>query len=264
MISLFPNSIVRAIRILMVALCVLMLNAVMLAQAPAPAGEETLTGEAVINKYIAAVGGQEKLDKIQNRYMKASMDIPSAGIKLAIELYLTRAGKMYTVASAEALGKMESGSDGAVFWENSLVGGPRIIEGPELAESKRDATLDLYSSWQKYFDKVEFAGVDTVGGQRYKVVMTPKEGNPQTLFFDAQTGLITKVEAVLQHQMGNVPLVTTLDDYREVEGIKLPFQTKITVMGQERTLVVEEIKHNIEMPDSLFVIPTEVQALMKK
>jgi hypothetical protein len=94
--------------------------------------------------------------------------------------------------------------------------------------------------------------------------MTPKEGNPQTLFFDAQTGMITKVESVFQHQMGNVPLVTTLDDYREVEGIKLPFRTNITVMGQDRTLVAEEIKHNIDMPDSLFAIPAEVQALMKK
>jgi len=264
MVSLFPSSLVRATRLLMVALCVLVLNAVIPAQTPAPAAEETITGEAVLSKYIAAIGGQENLDKIQNRYMKASLEIPAAGITLAIESYNTKTGKTYTVASAEALGKMESGSDGTTFWENSLTTGPRIIEGPELAEAKRDATLDLYSSWQKYFDKVEFAGIDTVGGKNYRLVLTPKEGNPQTLFFDAQTGLITKMETIFQHQMGNVPIVTKLEDYRDVEGITLPFRTVMEAMGQARTVVVEAYKHNIDMPDSLFAVPAEVQALIKK
>lgn len=229
------------------------------------ARQEPLTGERILDAYIEATGGLDNYDKIVNRYSEMTISIPAAGINLDVEIYYARPNKIFSLASSEALGEMRRGTDGVVFWESSLMSGPRLLEGEELAAALREAAFDRYSHWRDYYQSAEYLGIDSIDGEAvHKVTMTPTEGEPETCYFDMATALMIRIESVFKHEMGDLPLVANMDDYRTVDGVMLPYRTTINIMGQDRQVVVDNISHNVEMPDSLFAIPPDIRELMDK
>jgi len=224
-----------------------------------------LTGETVLDRYVEKSGGIENYDKIKNRHMTGTVEIPAANLTLQTEIYSAKPNRIFTVAQAEAIGEVHSGSDGKIFWENSLMAGPRILEGEELTEAMQKAAFDRIAYWRKYYSGVEYVGVDSVDGAPvYKVVMTPVSGRPETMYFDQGTGLLVKSESIFKHQMGDLPIVAILGDYREVDGIQMPFATRLNIMGQDRVVTMTGVQHNVDMPDTLFAIPEEIQELIEK
>ena len=84
----------------------------------------------------------------------------------------------------DGVGKIESGMDNGVAWDKNPMLGPRIKnwrgKGPGAA--RRD--LQRVVHWRELYPKVETTGTETVDGELcYKVVLTPKEGNPETTYF---------------------------------------------------------------------------------
>jgi len=229
------------------------------------ARQEPLTGEKILDAYIEATGGLENYDKIVNRYSEATISIPAAGIDLDVEIYSARPNKVFSVASSEALGEIRRGTDGVVFWESSLMSGPRLLEGEELAAALREAAFDRYSHWRDYYQSAEYAGIDSIDGKAvHKVTLTPADGEPETCYFDMATAFMIRLESVFKHEMGDLPLVADMNDYRTVDGVTMPHRTTINIMGQDRQVVVDSVSHNVDMPDSLFAIPPDIRELMEK
>lgn len=225
---------------------------------------EPPTGAKILDKYVERTGGLENYDKITNRYQEGSVEIPAAGLNLKTEIYSAKPNLVFTLAQADAIGEIRSGTNGKVFWENSLMSGPRLLEGEELTEALREASFDRFAYWRKFYSKAEYIGPDSIDGSPVnKVVLTPEAGQPETLYFDQGTGLLVKVETIFKHQMGDLPIVANLEDYRNVDGILMPFVTRLEVMGQERVVRTDTIRQNIDMPDSLFAIPEEIQELIE-
>ncbi len=226
---------------------------------------EPPTGEKILDQYVEKSGGIENYDKITNRCVEGTLEIPSAGISLQTQVYSAKPNLVFTLAQADAVGEIRSGTNGTIFWENSLMSGPRLLEGAELTEALREAAFDRLAYWRDYYTRAEYVGPDSVGGAPvYKVVMTPQSGQPETMYFDQGSGLLVKMESVFKHQMGDLPIEAVLEDYRDVDGILIPFVTRLNIMGQERTMKMNDIRQNIDIPDSLFAIPEEIQELMEK
>jgi zinc protease len=224
---------------------------------------EPPTAEKILDRYVERSGGIANYDKITNRYMEGTLDIPAAGLSLQTQIYSAKPNLIYTVAQADAVGEIRRGTDGKVFWENSLMSGPRLLEGAELTEALREAAFDRLAYWRKYYAQAEYIGVDSVDGTPVsKVVVTPEEGQPETLYFDQGNGLLIKVESIITHQMGDIPVEVFLQDYREVDGIKMPFISRVKVMGQDRTMTTTAVRQNIDMPDTLFAVPDEIRELL--
>lgn len=220
--------------------------------------------EAILDRYVEATGGLDAYDALQNRYSRSTFELPGMGLVLKAQTWTTRNKRFLSVASSEATGDIRRGYDGEVFWETSIMSGPRIVEGPELAEAIREATFEQYVYWRDVFESASYDGTDTVNGAMCdKVVLTPAEGNPHTLYFDQESGLLVMVESVIDHQMGQVSLKARMSDFREIDGIKAAFATEIEVMGQLRKVTMDTVIHNIEMPDSLFAPPAEIHELME-
>ena len=63
--------------------------------------------------------------------------------------------------------------------------------------------------------------------------------------------------------MGTVSIVSNISDYREVDGIKVPFRMKIVLMGaQEMMTIMESVKFNVELPEGIFDEAAEIQELV--
>jgi hypothetical protein len=226
------------------------------AEAPLPSAEELL------DRYVEATGGPATYATIMNRRVKATLELPAQGITGSLTIWSAKPDRFYSIVEADAFGKIERGTDGNVVWEKNLMTGAVIKQGQEKIDMLRDSRLDRWTNWREVFRSAEPTGTATVGAKLCdKVSMIPAEGHPQTLYFERDTGLLVRVDQTIESQAGTLNVESALLDYREVDGIRLPFEVRVRVMGQERVITTLSVEHNVDMPDR-FALPEEVEALL--
>jgi len=227
--------------------------------------EKLPDAELILDRYVEVTGGIEAYEKIHNRVTNATHETVQAGFKVTTTICHAKPNKMFTQAKVGTLGKMESGTNGDVAWELSMFTGPKIKEGQERADALREAIFNKFVYWRKVYQKVECIGVELIEGRAcYKVVLTPKTGKPHTFYFDQESNLLVKVESIVEHQMGTIPIEGFLSDYKEVDGILIPHKAKVKVLEQDTIITTESVEHNVEIPEDLFKLPEEIQALVNK
>jgi hypothetical protein len=94
--------------------------------------------------------------------------------------------------------------------------------------------------------------------------MKAKGGKPRTLYFDQKSGLVVKTQTVASTQMGKIPIDAFISDYRKVGEVTQAYKTVMNIMGQDRVITTTSIEYNAAIPDSVFAIPADIQALMEK
>lgn len=240
--------------------------ALLLSSVPLFCADEALPkAETVLDRSIEVTGGQAAFEKRHNEVMHGSMEFTGRGIKGTMTVYQAEPDKNLAVIEIEGIGKIESGSNGDVAWENSALQGPRIKQGDEKAGSLRDGAFNAALKWRTLYAKAETAGVETVEGHEcYKVVLTPKEGKPTNEFFDKKSGLLIKTAVTRNTPMGEITAEVVADDYRKEGDIMVPHKMINRAAGQEFLIVVEKMEVNVELPKDRFDLPPEIQGLLKK
>src|SRR5262249_6631127 len=77
----------------------------------------------------------------------------------------------------------------------------------------------------------------------YVIEATPAEGDPEIWSFDARTGLLIRIDD------------TYFDDYREVDGVKLPFTVRTSSAAGKVIIKLDEIRHNVPIEETRFKNP---------
>jgi hypothetical protein len=92
------------------------------------------------------------------------------------------------------------------------------------------------------------------------VEMTPKEGKPETFFFDRDSGLLVRISAILSTAMGEISTEATMSDFRAVDGILTPFEISEKAMSQNIVMHFSKIAYNTEIPKTRFDLPPDLKA----
>lgn len=237
------------------------------ASAPAWAQAPALPDAAsILERSIEAQGGREALEGIHNRVTHGSMKIPAMGLSGTVTSYSAAPNLFYSVAELAGLGKLESGSDGEIFWESTAMTGPRVKAGEERAMALREARFNGMLNWHELYKDAQTAGIDTVDARPcFKLILTPHEGSPETQWYDSETYLLRKSEMKMTGEMGTIPIVNFVDDYRDADGVRMAFKARTIVMGiQEMIFETERVEHNVEIPAERFALPADIQALVAK
>lgn len=217
---------------------------------------EAPTAEALILRHIEASGGRERLATLKGRVMTGRVSLPAAGIQGQFAMVQTHGGKSLTAITIEGLGSEVQGSDGERVWSLSSTTGNRFLDGEELTQRKAELTFIPELQWDAIFPGREVKGEKTLGEQRcWAVVFTTAAGHSYTHYFDQATGLSVGVDMVQITQMGEIPLQQRFSDFREVDGVKLPFRVSIAGMGMEQIIEVDVVAHPNEVPMESFIPP---------
>jgi hypothetical protein len=223
------------------------------------------SAESLLDRFAEATGGKQVYESRKTEFTQGTMEYPAQGIKGTVIKYADDKGNFYSAMDIAGLGKIEMGIRDGVAWERSDVLGPRIKEGVERAEMIREGTLNSTYVWRKLYPKVETTGEETVNGEEcYRVVMTPAEGAPETLFLSKRTGLGMKIQTVSNTQMGPVPVEIVVSGYRDFGGLLVPAKVTQKAAGLEFTMTMDTVEANAPIPAGRFDFPADVQAMLAK
>jgi hypothetical protein len=93
--------------------------------------------------------------------------------------------------------------------------------------------------------------------------MTPKEGKPEEQYYDKESGLLIRTKVLMPSPMGEVPIVATVDEYRKVDGIQTPVKISNNMGAVTMIMNFSTIKFNDAIPEAMFALPPEIDALVK-
>lgn len=237
---------------------------VILLAARLAAGAELPDAEGLLNKFIERSGGLEAYAKGKNVEMSGTVEITGRNISGKISM-VEEDGKAYTSMELPGIGRIEQGYNGEVAWEMNAMQGARLIEGDEKGAVKRASSFSLLASWRDEYKEAKTTGEESVSGApAWKVVMIPKEGRPETFYFDKETGMMIRMSSVASSPMGDISADVLMSDYRSVDGIMTPFTMTQKAMGQSIVMKFETITYNAKLPPDRFDLPVAVKALVAK
>jgi predicted Zn-dependent peptidase len=201
---------------------------------PVPAG---VTLKSVLDNYIVAIGGEKAVKAVKSVASKGTTSIPQAPSPLDYNSKIDAKGKMMIELTMGGMSLMKQvvNEKGAYMTQQ---GQKKVIEGAELAKMKESAVpfseLTLATK-----TGVVLTGVEPINGSDAYVVVN----GDSTSYFDVKSGLKT-AESEIQDQGGKKVTTTTyLKDYRDVKGIKIPFNTILNV-GFELDIKMTDVKIN--------------------
>jgi len=223
------------------------------------------SAESILDRYVQVTGGKQAYEKRKSEIAHGTVEFPALGIKGSLTRYAAQPDKYYYTVDIAAIGKMETGVNGSIAWENSAILGPRLKSGGELAEALREGNMNATLNWRKLYPKVENQGIELIDGEEcFKVVMTPVEGQPVIGYYQKKSGLQVKLSTVSTTQMGDIPVEMIASDYKNFGGILEPSKVIQKAGPQEFTMTLDRVEVNPVIPPQTFALPDEVRKLVEK
>ena len=234
----------------------------MVLASPAMGQDALPKAEEVLAKSIEASGGVAAYEALSSRKVTGTIEFVGAGLKGKLTLQQQAPDKMVTNLELQNVGTFLQGTDGKVAYEINPISGERLLEGPEKTAFMREAAFYSDIRWQDYYSKVETKAEEEVVGKRCFVVeMTPNEGQPETRYYDADSGLLVKSRRIVESPMGAITVESFASDYQEVDGIKIPFVTIEKLVGQEVKTTIDSVEHGVTFPEGTFDLPEAIKKL---
>ncbi len=215
------------------------------------------TAQQIIDKYVAAVGGRDAIAKVQTRTLKGTREA-SQGRTWPIEITLKGADKFVVVADTPQ-GKIVQSYSGTSGWMANPQG-THAATADDLAGLKH--AVDIYNLLQLTAPTptMRFGGITKIGDHEAIVLRdTPAPGVTERLFFDRETGLLLRRLTLTDTVLNPLPEQIDYEDYRDVDGIKVPFTIRISNIDTyySSTRKFTEIKFNTPVDDTQFQMPVK-------
>jgi zinc protease len=200
----------------------------------APAG---ITAKTVFENYLKAIGGEKAVAAVKTLSMTGTTTVPQAPGPLTFTSKLDSKGKMMVSLAMGTMNLMKQvvNEKGAYIEQQ---GQRKNLEGADLADMKASAAPFEELQLQKRTDlKVE--GIEPINGSDAYVI---KDGKT-TYYYDVKSGLKTAKGKVREQDGKSSSQITNFNDYREVKGIKVPFNL-VQNVGFELDIKMSDIKIN--------------------
>lgn len=249
-------------RILSVAVTVAL---VQLISAP---GAWAQTADEVIEKSLKAVGGRAAHEKLKSRLMTGTITLttPAGDIAGTVEILNAVPNKARSLIKADlsSLGAgplvLDQRFDGNTGYVLDTLQGNREITGNQLDNMRNASFPHPYLTYKELGIAVKLVGKEKVGDREaFVMIFDPPSGSELRQFIDAETYMPIKVVMKVDvPQLGQeIEQTTELLDFKEIDGVKLPFRMRATSNVQNYTVVIDKVEHNVAVDEKLFSKPAQ-------
>ncbi|MEY4433085.1 MAG: hypothetical protein RLZZ44_1218, partial [Bacteroidota bacterium] len=204
-----------------------------------------MTAKTVLDNYIKAIGGEKAALAVKTIAMVGSTTIPQAPAPLSFNSKIDVKGKLAVELAMGGMSLMKqvvNEKGGFVIQQGKKV----ELTGKDLEDMKAAATpIEELSLLKK--PEVSLTGIETINGTEAYALKNGKT----TLYYDVKSGL--KIADVITIDQGGKTMNKTNSylDYREVKGVKVPFNM-IQNVGFELNIKMTEVKINEGVSDADF------------
>jgi photosynthetic reaction center cytochrome c subunit len=220
------------------------------------------TADQILDRYIEAAGGAASLAGITSFAGKGTYSgFDTSDVPAPMELFANSSGQRAMLVHGP-LGDSATVYDGRSGW----ISGPdkpvpvlALASGADLDGLKLDANLafpggikQTLRNWRAGFPATSIGDtdVDVVEG-------ATATGARVKLYFDRKSGLLVRQVRFTDTVVGLVPTQIDYSDYREVAGVKMPFQWTTTWTDGQSTTELSEIRANVTIDPQKFGRPAE-------
>jgi hypothetical protein len=223
------------------------------ASIPADSG---MTARQVLDRYVQALGGAKALAKIMTRVMMAS-EVQSDSATATVEMYQKSPDllRSTTTPNDPKYPQHIEAYNGATGWRLMNPRPANDLGGEELAQLTRAAELFPAADLSSFTD-VKLLGKEKVGDREVNVITAAsRDGSRDKLYFDTKSGLLVRRYVEYRTPLGPLPFAINYDEYREIDGVKVPYTQKWSLPGEEWTDTITQLRNNVPIADSMFVKP---------
>jgi outer membrane lipoprotein-sorting protein len=219
------------------------------------------TAEEIVKKYLNARGGLDKIRAIQSERISGHIAFsPDLGGPFLLEFKRPLKMHMEATIQGRSLIRVYDGkSAGWVinpFDENK---GTQPMSADDLSNISDESDFDgPLVDYQAKGNQIELAGKDDIDGKPvYKLKLTRKNGDERVYYIDTASFLVLKWDGVTHSDGKAVPMRNFLHDYRDVDGLKFPFEIDTGFPGspEQRQFTIEKVELNPQIDDSRFAKP---------
>jgi len=243
------------------------------------------SGDEIINKYIQALGGEQRLAGLKSYVAKGtSIGFGGFGGGGQVHIYAKYPNQRTLLIQFEA--KTGRGDEvrvcnGRTGWMMTplAVLTDYQLSGVELDGAMLDAELGFPGQIKQVLSNLRVSLPATISdlpgpssqtstvteskgglGQDRAVWVvqgTGPRGMLATLYFDQKSGLLLRLVRYGQTQIGRVPTQIDYSDYRDVGGIKMPFHMTFAWLDGRDAILLSEIQTNVPIDDAKFGRPVQ-------
>lgn len=229
------------------------------------AGTETapsVSVDAILAKYTDAIGGAAAIGKITSLEKKGTATMPArGGMQMQAEEVRKAPDKVLLTTNLPNGREVQRGYNGAIAWQAFPGRGAEELTWDDLARAKQWATFIPALTMKQDFVRQQVVATDKIGDANAYRVMAIRKGGGRVFFdFDAQSGLLLRVSERIESPLGSLPQNTDYSDYRDVNGVKVPFSVTVTQVQGPTIYKWDSIQANVPVEDSRFEKPAQKSA----
>jgi zinc protease len=210
---------------------------------PAPAG---VTVKTVLDAYIAAIGGAKAVAAVKTISSVGSGSIPQAPAPLKYTTKKDVKGQSSLKIEMEGMGELTKQVINTKGGYSVNQGQRKDLTAEEFADKKASATTFEELLLAQKTDLV-LDGIEPMNGSDAYAIKNGKS----TLYYDVKTGLKIAETKLVEKGDKKMTVSTNYSDYRDVKGVKVPFEIIIN-QGMELDFKMSEVKINEGVSDADF------------
>ena len=220
------------------------------------------TADQVLDKYIQALGGAQRLAGLTSVVATGNaLGYGDLGGNADFTMLAKTPNQRATLITYKDTQRPASiwAFDGRTGWiktPRGLLGEYELI-GSELDGARLEAQLSFPGQIKQALTNWRGAAIRSIGDRDFVVVQgSGPRGFLATLYFDPASGLLSRMVRYGPSPIGRMPTQIDYSDYRDVGGIKFPFEYKFMWLDGRYTAKLNKIETNVAIDATKFGRPS--------
>jgi predicted Zn-dependent peptidase len=219
----------------------------------------TISADELLTNYVNAVtltnspkALAKKMKKIKSISKETSITIPGAPMTLKLTEVNIAPNKEAMKLEAQGMVFTSSYFDGTKGAEKNMQTGEKTMTEAEITAKKKSAGFFPEMSYKTTGMTYELKGIETINNKDYYVLATNDGESQRFDYYDVKTYMKYKTNSISQQGGESAEITVMYDDYREVNGLMIPYKLVQVIGEMSLEGTVKEVLFNSKIDDSLF------------
>ncbi|HLH06682.1 MAG TPA: c-type cytochrome [Terriglobales bacterium] len=212
------------------------------------------SADEILNKYLQAIGGSAAIRAINSEVQQGKINLAD-GVQFPLEIFVKVPG-MRSIVTHHPNGNSMEVVNGHSGW-TAIPGHPvRRMNSGEQQAAALDADPHFAADLRQFFTDFKVRDDRSIDGRPVSMVRASAGNEPPVrLYFDQQSGLLVRMVRYVDSPLGRNPTQIDYSDYRDVSGVKMPFQWTVAQPQGRYSVVLDRISVNVPIEVTRFTKP---------